>query len=99
MEFKYESQNVQMAGMLRPDEWIPTRRPVLNRAFQSILDVAESVGWDEYNRPCLKETKFPIRQIFAELSDGMSVKEIAHDFSLNEQDIRIFLQEMAGMCQ
>ena len=46
--------------------------------------------------PVLRNTRFAVAQLIAELADSDSVGEIADDFDLSESQIREFLRELAA---
>jgi uncharacterized protein (DUF433 family) len=42
--------------------------------------------------PCLKNTRFPIARIYAELADNESLSEIAEEYALNYDHLKELLQ-------
>lgn len=45
--------------------------------------------------PVLAGTRFSVPQLFAELSDSDSIDEIADEFQLDAEQIRVFLQALS----
>lgn len=47
-------------------------------------------------KPCIKNTRFTIAQLLAELADGKNAKEIAKDFNIDLKSIEETLHELAN---
>lgn len=55
--------------------------------------------WTDQNRcngkPCIRNTRFSVAQLIAELAEGRTVEEIAEDFRLDCSDVEGALEEVA----
>lgn len=91
-----------MISLTKPNE---SHSPEADESAQLLERIAfglsllrESVTVDPEVRggvPVLKDTRFPLSRILAELAAGASITQLAEDYEIDEKTIRSFLEGLA----
>ena len=75
------------------EEWFIER---LSGALITLRDLVELNPGVMGGMPVVKDTRFPLARVFAELADGLSVAEIADDYSVDEEVLKQIMDAFAG---
>jgi uncharacterized protein (DUF433 family) len=82
----------QHVSFCSEEEWLA------ERAKHALLMLRECVEVDPGKHggiPVLRGTRFPVAQVFAEMSEGISIVELAADFDLDVEVLKQLLEALA----
>jgi uncharacterized protein (DUF433 family) len=74
------------------EEWLAERA---RHALLMLRDCVEVNPGKHGGIPVLRGTRFPIAQVFAELSEGLSIEQLAADFDLDRDMLKHLLEGFA----
>jgi uncharacterized protein (DUF433 family) len=88
----YGSEVDRLAQAIRPHELVIERSIV---AMRLMKDTIEMDRLRRGGKPVLAGTRFDVSQVFGELADGRSTKEMAEDYSFDEELVKRLLCGLA----
>jgi uncharacterized protein (DUF433 family) len=77
---------------LRDEEWVAERA---QHALLTLRDCVEVNAGKRGSIPVLRGTRFTLSQLFAEISEGRSLLEIAADFGLDLDQMKKFMESFS----
>lgn len=89
---KVESPNTAQFQSIRSEQQLQKR---LEYGLRELSDVVEIHHEIRGGVPVLKGSRIPVAKILAEFGEDMTITEIAEDYNINIQQVRVFIEGLA----